>query len=328
MTPDDAVREIALALPNGTSARILTLGATVRDLLVATPRGPRRVVLGFADAAAYRVNDAYLGVTAGRHANRIAAGRFSLDGHDHRLTLNEGGRTHLHGGAIGFSRRDWSLVEAAADRVSLALVSPDGEEGYPGTVTASVGYTLRAPATLRIEMTATTDAPTILSLAHHSYFNLAGAGDVRDHRLRIAAGRYTPVDAALIPTGEIAEVAGTRFDFRAPRAVSAEGDGVLDHNFVLDRASTDGELAFAAGLEAPGSDAALEVWTSAPGLQVYDGSYLAPTAPPLGSVAHAPHAGICLEPQLFPDGPNRPAFPSPVLRPGERFRQITEYRFG
>lgn len=318
------ILEIDLAAPDGTAARVLTFGATLRDLVVPGPGGaPRRVVLGFERAEDYLRNPDYLGVTAGRHANRIAAGRFVLDGREHRLPLNERGRTHLHGGRAGFSHRHWRLVEAAADAVTLALTSPDGEEGYPGTVEARCTYRLRAPATLVVEMSATTDAPTPINLAHHSYFTLEPGKPVTGDLLEVAAAHYTPVDPDLIPTGEIAPVAGTPFDFRSPRPVGAAGG--LDHNFVLDGHSP-GVLAFAARVSA--ADQTLEVWTDQPGLQVYDGAYLADAGPVgLGGARQFPSAGLCLEPQTFPDGPNKPHFPSPVLRPGETYRQVTEYRF-
>jgi aldose 1-epimerase len=321
------VFEVELAAPGGAVARILTLGATLRDLVVPGAAGlPTRVVLGLERVEDYLDNPAYLGVTAGRHANRIRAGRFVLDGREHRLTLNERGRTHLHGGATGFSRRPWRLVEADEHSAALALTSPDGEEGYPGTVEARVVYQLIAPATVRIEMTATTDAPTIVNLAHHSYFALEPGAAVRDHLLEVAASRYTPVDADLLPTGEIAPVEGTVYDFRAPRRVGSAAP--LDLNFALDRAAGAGaDLLRAARVFAPATGLALEVWTTAPALQVYDGGYLAADGPPgLDGARPFPNAGLCLEPQLFPDGPSHPAFPSPVLRPGETFRQVTEYR--
>jgi len=318
------VLEIDLVAPDGTTARVLTFGATMRDLAIPMPDGTRRrVVLGFERAEDYLANPDYLGVTAGRHANRIGGGRFALDGREHRLSLNERGRTHLHGGLAGFSHRPWRLVAASEDAVTMALTSPDGEEGYPGAVEARCSYRLRAPATLVVEMTATTDAPTIVNLAHHSYFTLTPGAPVTGHALEVAAARYTPVDADLIPTGEIAAVAGTPLDFRVPRPVG-EAHG-LDHNFVLD-GHRPGAFAFAARVAA--ADLTLEVWTDQPGLQVYDGAYLADAGPVgLDGARQFPNAGLCLEPQSFPDGPNKPHFPSPVLRPGEIYRQVTEYRF-
>jgi aldose 1-epimerase len=311
---DTEIAEATLSRPDGTTAVVIGFGAALRDLVVPAPEGPRRVVLGHADLAGYQANPAYLGVTAGRHANRIAGGRFRLDGKAYQLSLNENGRTHLHGGVRGFSHRPWRLVDANEISATFELVSPDGEEGYPGTLTARCTYALAAPATLRVTMTATTDAPTIVSLAHHSYFTLAPGQPVLDHRLAIHADRYTPVDADLIPTGEIADVAGTPYDFREPQRL-ADGPR-LDTNFVL--AGSDGDaLVPAATVTAAGLR--LDCRTTAPGLQVYDGGGL-------GAPFRA-HAGLCLEPQHFPDGPNKPNFPSPVLRPGETYRQVTEYGF-
>ena len=308
------VAEVRLALAGGPSATVIGIGAALRRLVVPAPGGPRPVVLGHPDLAGYRTNPAYLGVTAGRYANRIAGGRFRLDGRTWQLARNEGGRTHLHGGTVGFSHRLWTLLEASAASATFELVSADGDEGYPGRLTARCRYTLLPPATLRVTLTATTDAATVVSLAHHSYFTLDPGRAVLDHRLAIHADRYTPVDADLIPTGEIAGVAGTPYDFRRPRRL-ADGPR-LDTNYVLDGGAGD-RLVPAATVAAAGLR--LTCATTAPGLQVYDGGGLGPP--------FFPHAGFCLEPQHFPDGPNRPNFPSPVLRPGETYRQVTEYAF-
>lgn len=309
------VAEARLALPNGTTASVIGYGAAVRILGVPAPEGLRTVVLGHPDLAGYQHNPDYVGTTAGRYANRIGGGRFTLDGRSYQLGLNEKGRTHLHGGFRGFSHRPWRLVEADATSATFERISPDGEEGYPGTLTARCTYALVPPATLRVTMTATTDAPTIVSLAHHSYFTLSPGRSVLDHHLAIHAGHYTPVDDDLIPTGDIAPVAGTPFDFRQARKM-ADGPR-LDHNFVLDGATDADGLRPAATVTANGLQLACH--TTAPGLQVYDGRVL-------GAPFHE-HAGFCLEPQFFPDAPNHPAFPSPVLRPGEVYRQVTEYRF-
>ncbi len=309
------IAEVALSLPDGTAATVIGFGASVRSLTVPAPEGPRPVVLGYPELAGYQHNPGYVGTTAGRHANRIGGGRFTLDGKTYQLGLNERGRTHLHGGLRGFSHRPWRLVTSDAASATFEIVSPDGEEGYPGTLTARVTYALAAPATLRVTMTATTDAPTIVSLAHHSYFTLVPGRAVLEHRLAVHAGHLTPVDADLIPTGEIAPVAGSPFDFRAPRRL-AEGPR-LDHNYVLDGTPDADGLHDAATVF--GGGLVLTCRTTAPGLQVYDGGGL--------GVPFFPHAGLCLEPQTFPDGPNKPGFPSPVLRPGESWRQVTEYAF-
>lgn len=309
------IAEVALSAPDGTQAVVIGFGASLKALTVPAPEGPRPVVLGYPELAGYLHNPGYVGTTAGRHANRIGGGRFSLDGRIYQLALNERGRTHLHGGLRGLSHRPWRLVGADATAATFEIVSPDGEEGYPGTLTARCTYQLVAPATLRVTMTATTDAATIVSLAHHSYFTLAPGRAVLEHRLAVHAGHLTPVDADLIPTGEIAAVDGTGFDFRQPRRL-AEGPR-LDHNFVLDGTPDADGLHPAATVSGGGLE--LTCRTTAPGLQVYDGGGL--------GVPFFPHAGLCLEPQHFPDGPNKPNFPSPVLRPGKAYRQVTEYRF-
>ncbi len=309
------IAAVALSLPDGTAATVIGFGASVQSLTVPAPEGPRPVVLGYPELAGYLHNPGYVGTTAGRHANRIGGGRFTLDGRIYQLGLNERGRTHLHGGLRGFSHRPWRLVSSDATSATFEIVSQDGEEGYPGTLTARVTYTLAAPSTLRVTMEATTDAPTIVGLAHHSYFTLAPGRAVLEHRLAVHAGHLTPVDADLIPTGEIVPVAGSAFDFREPRRL-ADGPR-LDHNFVLDgKPAADGLHPAATVI---GGGLVLTCRTTAPGLQVYDGGGL--------GVPFFPHAGLCLEPQTFPDGPNKPHFPSPVLRPGETWRQVTEYAF-
>lgn len=320
-----AVTEVTLALPSGLTASILDRGAVVRDLKIPTRDGTaRRVVLGYADVSSYLADQGYLGALAGRHANRIAGGRFELDGKSYQLTLNERGRTHLHGGIIGFSRRRWRIHQHSDASVTLGLISPAGEEGYPGTLQATCTYRLVAPATLSIDMTAATDAPTIVNFAHHSYFTLNYGHSIRDHLLQINASHVTPTDPELIPTGEILSVANTPFDFRSVRPI-AEVDIPYDINFVLDRAQAG--ICHAARLLVAGGDVAIDVYTTEPGLQFYDGSHLEASHPGLDGRLHFAHAGLCLEPGRFPDGPNHPNFPSPLLRPGEVYQQTTQYRF-
>ena len=326
-TTDDGltVTKVRLALPSGRAASILDRGAVVHDLKIPTRNGAvQRVVLGYRDLAGYCADRGYLGALAGRHANRIAGGRFRLDGRIHQLTLNEHGRTHLHGGLIGFSRRGRRILEHTDASVTLGLTSPAGEEGYPGTLEASCTYWLVDPGTLSMHMTAETDLPTIVNFAHHSYFTLNCGQSIRDHLLQIDAEHYTPTDPELIPTGAIVSVADTPFDFRGLRRI-ADADIPYDINFVLDRVQTG--LYRAARLLPPGGGIAIEVYTTEPGLQFYDGSYLSASHPGLDGHPHFAHAGLCLEPGRFPDGPNHPNFPSPVLRPGEVYRQTTEYRF-
>ncbi|QJP15929.1 galactose mutarotase [Starkeya sp. ORNL1] len=326
--PEEPFEEIELRAGDAV-ARVLSFGAVLHDLIVPAPSGPRRVVLGFEDAELYRTNPPHLGATCGRVANRIGKGRFTLDGTTYQLALNERGRTHLHGGERGFDRRPWRILARDAASVTLGRTSPDGEEGYPGTVEVRCTYRLCAPGTLRIEMEATTDRTTPVNLAHHSYFTLEPGASVRGLTVEVAAGRYTPTDADLIPTGEILGVASTPYDLTTPRRL--DGDAThYDLNYVLDRTRIEpggDRLAFAARARAA-DGLTLEVWTSEPGLQLYDGAKLAEGSHGLGGQRHGAHAGICFEAQNFPDAPNHPDFPSPWLRPGERYRQVTEYRFG
>lgn len=329
-TPDGfEVTEARLALASGMTASVLDRGAVLRDLQVPVPEGGlRRVVLGYLALEGYLADRASLGAVNGRYANRIAFGRFVLDGVAYRLSLNEDGRTHLHGGIIGFRRRPWRILGADASSVTLGLTSPEGEEGYPGTLEARCTYRLLPPATLSLELDATADAPTIVNLAHHPYFTFAPGRPVGDHLVEIEADHYTPVDQALIPTGEIAPVAGTRYDFRALRPVDlpgGEAGSPYDVNFVLKHPGAG--VRRVATVLAPDRALRMEVHTTEPGLQLYDASKLTPTHLGLDGRLHFPRAGLCLEPQRFPDAPNHPNFPPASLRPGERYRQITEYRF-
>lgn len=316
-----AVERVTLAA-HGLRLSVLTLGAIIQGLAVETPGGLRHVALGFDALDPYLGAARYFGCVAGRSANRIRGGELTLDGVTYRLELNERGKTHLHGGANGFPAKIWRIAGETADSVTLALHSPDGEGGYPGAVDVTCTYSLAPDRRLVIALEAKTDRTTIVNLATHSYFNLNGGPDILDHRLHIAADHYTPVDADLIPIGEIAAVAGTPFDFRALRAV---GQGGYDHNFCIAREPA-ADPRLAARLEGPSSGLALEVWTTEPGLQFYDGAYLDLPSTPNGASAGRAHAGLCLEPQRYPDAPHHPHFPSSVLRPGEIYRQVTEYR--
>ncbi|MBB4266381.1 aldose epimerase family protein [Roseospira visakhapatnamensis] len=319
------VREVRLTTPAGATASILNWGATVRDLTVPLRAGgTRRVVLGYEDPNAYRDNPCYLGGVVGRCCNRIADGRFTLDGVGHQLPINGDGNVHLHGGPRGFSRQPWQVVAATDTSVLLALTSPDGDQGYPGRVDVTCLYTLSDPATLRLEMTGRTDAPTVLNLTNHSYFTLAEGADAGDHRLQVHAGFYTPAHPTLIPTGEIRAVEGTPYDFRAARRV-ADGGIDYDINFVLD--GPVGVTRPVARVLAPDHALALEVATDQPGLLFYSGSALFQAAPGLEGQAHGPRAGFCLESYRFTDSVNRPHFPSVVLRPGDTYTHTCEYRF-
>ncbi|MFE5815236.1 aldose epimerase family protein [Streptomyces sp. NPDC056479] len=300
----------------GVRVRVLSYGGIVQSLEVPDRNGQAaNVVLGFAALDGYLAQPGpYLGALIGRYANRIAHARFPLDGLTYALEPNNPPGS-LHGGERGFDKRVWE-VTPVGHGLRLERVSPHGEEGFPGLLEVAVTYTLDADGALRIAYEAVTDAPTVVNLTNHSYFNLAGAGsgDAGGHELRLAAARFTPVDEDLIPTGSLDEVAGTRFDFRQARKVGAG----YDHNFVLDKGVT-GSPREVAELYDPSTGRALTVATTEPGLQLYTADHLAEP--------FAPGDGIALETQHFPDSPNRPGFPSTVLRPGEVFRSETVYDF-
>ncbi|MFD6415396.1 aldose epimerase family protein [Streptomyces sp. NPDC060194] len=304
----------------GTRVRVLTYGAVLQSVRVPDRDGEgAEVVLGHPDLDGYlRHPDPYLGAVVGRYANRIAGGAFTLDGWTYTLPQNNGANT-LHGGYTGFDKRVWD-AQAVADGVRLTLVSEDDDEGFPGRLEVTTTYTLDADGGLRVVYEATTDAPTHLNLTQHTYWNLGGAGDgtVGDHELRIAAEHYTAVDEELIPTpGGPTPVAGTRFDFREARKVGAG----FDHNYVLDGFAPDGSAErVVAELYEAGSGRVLTVATTEPGVQLYTGDHL--DGEPFG-----PGEGVALETQHFPDSPNRPDYPSTVLRPEERFRSVTHYTF-
>ncbi|TXL77695.1 galactose mutarotase [Vineibacter terrae] len=335
----DDVDVVTLASTDGLRARILTYGATLAALDVPDGSGrSRSIVLGFTTLEDYCRARGHLGGTIGRFANRIAAGRFRLDGVDHALSVNEPPNT-LHGGRNGFDAAVWRLDALAADvapSVTLAHVSPDGDQGFPGRVEARARYTLEG-STLRLDYTATTDRPTVINLTNHAYFNLAGAGsgDVLAHELQINADAFLPVDRHLIPTGEVRPVDGTPFDFRTPMPIGAriaEADEQLalahgyDHTFVLRSTGAAGPR-LAARVREPPSGLAMEVWTTEPGVQFYSGNALRGLDVGAEGRAYGPRAGLCLETQHFPDSPNQPGFPSTVLRPGDSFRSTTLLRF-
>lgn len=297
----------------GVRVRILSYGGIVQSVEVPDRDGRAvNVVLGFADLDGYLENPGpYLGALVGRYANRIAGGRFPLDGLTYALALNNAPNS-LHGGERGFDKRVWD-VEPVEHGVRLSRVSPHGEEGFPGRLEVSATYTLDESGALHLAYEAVTDAPTVVNLTNHSYFNLGGSGNAGGHELRIAASRFTPVDADLIPTG-VEDVADTRFDFREARKVGAG----YDHNFVLDKGVTPAPVEVAE-LHDPASGRVLTVATTEPGLQLYTADHL--------SEPFAPGDGIALETQHFPDSPNRPDFPSTVLRPGGTYRSETVYGF-
>jgi aldose 1-epimerase len=337
-TAGESIREVTLRNAAGAEAKVITWGAVVRDLQVPKADGKlQRVVLGLNSLEDYLAHSPHFGATAGRYANRIRGGQFHLDGKAYQLKCNQDGKHSLHGGGIGFGKRPWQLLDLQADSVTLGLVSPDGDHGYPGALTATCRYVLTTGNTLRIELSAHTDQPTIVNLCHHSYFNLDGGADILDHTLMVRANVMTPVDADLIPDGSLAPVSGTAFDFRKGRAIrlmdKAGARIWYDHNFVLRRERTKTDvsglgLAHAATLASSRSGLSMQVWTSEPCIQVYDGFKLNLPVPGLDGSKYGANAGICLEPQHAPDSPNLPHLPSTALRPGDLYRQITEYRFG
>lgn len=325
---------------HGIEARISTYGATIISLKTADRDGRfANIVLGFDRLESYLAAAVpYYGATVGRYANRIAKGRFAIAGASYQLTLNDGPNS-LHGGARGFDKRIWTVDadSGTANRLRLTYVSAAGEEGYPGELTAHVTYRLGEDDSLEIAYEAVTTAPTPVNLANHAYFNLTGtpSKSILDHRLRIDAAAFTPVDATLIPTGEVRNVAGTPFDFRRATRIGGRiaardeqlqfGHG-YDHNWVLAPAPTQGALRLAAVLTEPRSGRVMEIRTTQPGLQFYSGNFMNGKPSGEGSV-YGYRTGLCLETQHFPDSPNHPAFPNTILRPGETYAEKTLLRF-
>jgi len=333
---------ITLKAANGVSARVLSYGATLQSLIAPDVHGNKAdVLLGYDDLASYVDHPNYFGATVGRYANRIAGGRFTLDGQTFQLPLNDHGHESLHGGTKGFDKQVWQVVSVSSGPVAklvLSRVSPDGEMGYPGTLKATVTYTLDEKGNLGIAYEATTDKPTVVNMTNHAFFNLAGegsAGGAMDHRLTIPAKAYTPVSEALIPTGERRPVAGTVFDFRQGARIAAGlrdgrdqqivyGRG-YDHNFALDKGATPTPQ-LAARLVDPVSGRVLEVLSTEPGVQFYSGNFLDGTL--VGKKGHVYRMGdgIALEPQKFPDAPNHPDFVSARLNPGQTYHHVMIYR--
>jgi aldose 1-epimerase len=332
------VHAIALRGADGLAAGVLTWGATLASVEAPDREGRRRnVLLGFDTLDGWRGSTRRFGSTVGRYANRISGGRFVLDGVEHRLPRNEGENT-LHGGDGGFDKAVWRLAALGpGPQVELAHVSPDGDQGFPGRLEVRLRFALDGDA-LRLDYVATTDRATVVNLTNHAYVNLAGtgSGDILDHELQIDATQFLPVDARLVPTGELRDVEGTPFDFRRPIPIGARIDGSneqlvrargYDHTWVL------GPAPFAAAVRAarvrePRSGRTLEVWTTEPGVQFYSGNFLDGRDVGAGGQSYGRRSGLCLETQHFPDSPNRPDFPSTVLRPGETFRSTTILKFG
>ena len=322
---------------SGANVGIIEYGGIVVSLNVPDRDGNLGdVVLGFDTLDAYIADTPYFGAITGRYANRIAGGKFEVDGTAYELPVNNGPNS-LHGGIKGFDKVVWKGTPTeSGDGVSFAYVSQDGEEGYPGTLESTVTYTWTDSNELRIDYEASTDKPTVVNLTNHSYFNLkdGGASSILDHELMINASQYTPVDATSIPLGEIASLDGSPLDFREPTAIGArieEEDEQLgfgagyDHNYVIDRDA--GGLALAATVNEPDSGRVMDVLTAEPGVQFYSGNFLDGHHLGKGGVAYQRRSGFCLETQHYPDSPNQPDFPSTVLRPGETYKTSTVYKF-
>jgi len=321
------------------TVQVITYGAHVVSIEAPDRNGKKAdVVLGFdtIDGYASEKNTTYIGAIVGRYGNRIAKGTFKVDGNEYHIPLNNGANA-LHGGPVGFDRKVWQ-AHAIANGVELTLVSPDGDQGFPGELTAHVRYALE-DSSLRIAYSATTTKPTVVNLTNHSYFNLAGNGQrtILNEVLTLKADRYTPVDAGLIPTGELAPVAGTPFDFTKPTAIGARIDqqneqltlaGGYDHNFVLNSPVGKDGLREAAYAVDPLSGRTLTVFTTEPGVQFYSGNFLDGTMTGRFGAKVVKHSGFCLETQHFPDAPNQPAFASTELKPGETYHTVTVFRFG
>lgn len=333
-TSDGAVELFTLKNVNGIEVRVTNYGGIITSLKTPDRNGAfADIVLGFDTFEDYLGYHPYFGAVLGRYANRIALGRFTIDGISHRLTMNSG-PNHIHGGVKGFDKHVWQPEIVGGSSVRFSRVSPDGEEGYPGNLQVAVAYSLTNYNELIVEYQAMTDLPTHVNLTQHTYFNLAGAGDVLGHELTIDADRYTPVDAASIPTGVLAPVAGTPFDFRKPAPIGARieakhpqiahGRG-YDHNLVLNREGD--ALEFAARVVEPVSGRVLEVATTEPGVQLYTANFLDGSIKGKGGATYGRHAGFCLETQHYPDTPNKPAFPSSLLRPGATYSSRTVFKF-
>lgn len=346
-----AVELYTLTNHHGMVAKVMTYGATLTELHAEDASGkPVNVVLGYDRLEPYLAGVPYFGATVGRVGNRIARGEFTLDGQAYKVARNDNGVNHLHGGLKGFDKVVWRAEEVkspAGPAVKFSYRSPDGEEGYPGTLDVTVTYTLTDANELRLDYRAVTDKATPINVTNHSYFNLAGdgAGDVLGHLMMIAADRMTKVDERLIPTGEIVPVKGTPWDFNVPTAIGARIKDVpggppvgYDHNYVLRKEADGGQLASASRQQAipqlaarvtePKSGRTMEVLTTEPGMQFYSGNFLDGSLKSRKGVSYGQYAAFCLETQHFPDSVHHPNFPSTILRPGTEFTSTTIYRFG
>ena len=335
------VQLFTLENARGTYVEIINLGGIIVSLHTADDSGNMTdITTGFDNPEQYISGSGYMGAIVGRYANRIANGNFSIDGNQYTLAKNNGDNA-IHGGLIGFDKKLWHAVPESKNSeaiLSLTLVSPDGEEGYPGNLTAKVTYTLNDNNQLIIDYSATTDKATIINLTQHAYFNLNGhgAGSIVDHEVMINAGQYTPIDNESIPTGELASVEGTPLDFRTAKTIGVDinssheqirfGSG-FDHNFIISHA-TEGDLTLAASVLSPSSGRTLKVFTDQPGMQFYTGNFLNGTLIGKEGAVYARRNAFCLETQHYPDSPNKPGFPSTKLRSGEQYTTRTIFEFG
>ncbi len=333
------VDQYTLTNASGSQVKIINYGAAVTSIIVPDRHGKYEdIVLGYDSLRGYLNDKSYFGAIVGRFGNRIAKGRFQLDGKDYQVTVNDG-ENHLHGGKIGFNKVLWNtqiVKNSAEPTLELTYISPNGEEGYPGQVTLTVRYTLTNNNELRIDYKGTTDQTTILNPTHHSYFNLTGSftQTILNHMLTIEADAFTPVDKGLIPTGQIADVTNTPMDFRTATAVGAHinepyeqllfGRG-YDHNWVL--RNYDGKVRKVAELYEPVSGRLMTVFSDQPGMQFYSGNFLDGTVTGKNGIVYQKRTGLCLETQCYPDSPNQPGFPSVIITPGDTYQQTTIYRF-
>ena len=336
MPDGTAIDLYVLTNASGMKAKVMTYGAILTELHVPDREGKfDDVVLGFDNLAGYLKGHPHFGSTVGRVANRIARGKFTLEGKEYRLAVNNGPNS-LHGGLKGFDKKVWkaeAMETADGAAVKLSYLSPDGEEGYPGNLSTTVTYTLTNQNELKIAYVATTDKPTPVNLTNHSYFNLAGpqAGDILGHELMLAADSYTPADATLIPTGEIKPVRGTPLDFTRPMTIGARiaevggNPGGYDHNYVINGGGK--SLTLAARAADPKTGRVLEMYTTEPGVQLYTGNFLDGKLKGKGGVVYKKQQAFCLEAQHFPDSVNHPEFPSVILEPGKKYTQTTVFKF-
>ncbi|MBB1300257.1 galactose mutarotase [Pseudoalteromonas sp. SR44-8] len=333
------INQVTLTNSNGVSVDVINYGGIITRIETPDSNGNMgNIVLGMDNLEDYTNATTYFGAIIGRFGNRIANGKFSLNGTDYQLATNDGAN-HLHGGVQGFDKKVWTMAPFSTENsagVTLSLVSPDGDQGYPGELTTQVTYTLTNKNTLDMQFVAKTNKPTIINMTQHSYFNLAGKGDILDHQMQINSNAITPVDGGLIPTGELMQVAGTPFDFRNPKAIGKEinvddeqlklGKG-YDHNFVL-KNKPNHDLIEAANVYEPSSGRTLTVYTEEPAVQFYSGNFLDGSSKQASGLVHKQRSGFCLEPQHFPDAPNQPTFPSTTLMPGEVYSTRIVYEFG